>query len=227
MDVNYFLKKRTSFIRFYYDAAAKPFSDRKDAIENHQAPFDNPGYSDDGEPPFLDAWMDSDAARKVLGLSCVSLLSDSLKLYFHTLQTRVIWFGFEDKTGAFRNGFLAAYLEVLQEILDTDWSDCPADLGVIEQIVLARNRGQHAENIRDFDVTHDTRMMTKYPNAFFASEDELKSLPEWKDGIPSYLLPEVEVTREKLFRALEEVEKLADYIESRIGKADEWRMRSK
>lgn len=229
MDVNYFLKKRTKFIRFYYDAAAKPFADVKVAIENAEPPYDDaPPYDAScEEPPFLDDWMEAHAATNVLGLSCVSLLSDSLKLYFHALKTRVIGFGFWDEKQAFKSGFVHAYLDVLEEILDTDWSDCPAKLDVIEQIVLARNRGQHGESVRDFDVTHDHSTMRKYPNPFFTNKEELESLPEWKDEGSTFLLPAVEVTRAKLFGALDEVEKLAEYIESRFGKAFEWRTHAK
>lgn len=95
---------------------------------------------------------------------------------------------------------------------------------MIEQIILARNRGQHGETVHDFGVTHDHSTMKKYPNPFFANEEELQSLSEWKDEGSTFLLPAIEITREKLFSALDEVEKLAEYIETRLDKAYEWRM---
>jgi hypothetical protein len=136
MDVTYFLKKRTDFIRFYYEASVKPFETLKHQIDEKLPPFDDPPYSEDSEPPFLDEWMDADTAITVLGHSCLSMLSDSLKLYFQSLQNRVIGFDFENKNKAFKQGFPQAYKAVLGHILDTDWKDCPADFDLIEQVVL-------------------------------------------------------------------------------------------
>ena len=123
MNVVYFLKERTKFIRFYYDQCVTPFADMKRQIEEGAPPFDNPPYSEDPEPPYLDIWMDANTGIQVVGLSCASLLSDSLKLYFHNLQHRVLGFRFADaesEKGAFKKGFVAAYMEILGHILDTD-----------------------------------------------------------------------------------------------------------
>jgi hypothetical protein len=121
MDAAYFLKNRTAFIRFFYDEGAKAFADVKRKIEHELPPYDCPTYSESGEPAFLDEWMDAEAALDVLGLACISLLSDSLKLYFQTLRDRVIGFSFRNEKAAFRQGFPAAYLSALGEILETDW----------------------------------------------------------------------------------------------------------
>lgn len=58
MDATYFLKSRTAFIRFFYAESAKGFTDVKHRIENQLPPFDDPPYSEDGEPAFLaNGWM--------------------------------------------------------------------------------------------------------------------------------------------------------------------------
>lgn len=223
MDVVYFLKQRTNFIRSYYDQCVIPFNAIKDQIENQNPPFDNSPYSDDPEPPYLEEWMDAETGIQIVGLSSVSLLSDSLKLYFGTLQHRVIGFKFTDEKNAFSKGFVDAYSAVLGEILDTDWSDCPSDLKIIEQVVLARNRGQHGSNLLSFRVTHDQHTLKKYPLPFFMNENERESWIE--DGaVPSFLTPSMEITRASLFAAIEHVEKLADYIDARMDKATDWRM---
>jgi hypothetical protein len=228
VDVVYFLKERTNFIRFYYDQCVAPFAKIKHQIENQLPPFDDPPYSEDPEPPYLDKWMDADAGIQIAGLSCVSLLSDSLKLYFRNLQHRVIGFGFRDKESekkAFKEGFVAAYIGILGPILDTDWSDCPADLKIIEQVVLARNRGQHGGDLTSFHVSHDQHTLDKHPRPFFMNEDERESwMADDGTAASSLLMPSVEVTREGLFAAIEQVEKLADWIEGRMDKAADWRM---
>jgi hypothetical protein len=228
VDVDYFLKKRTNFIRFYYDQCVVPFAKIKHQIENELPPFDDPPYSEDSEPLYLDKWMEADAGIKIAGLSCVSLLSDSLKLYFGSLQHRVIGFSFGDEESekkAFKKGFVAAYTGVLGCILDTDWSDCSADLKLIEQVVLARNRGQHGGDLTSFLVSHDKRTLDKHPRPFFLNEYERESWMEDDGTGASWLLmPNVEVTREALFTAIEHVEKLAEWIEGRMDKAADWRM---
>lgn len=220
MDVVYFLKERTKFIRFYYEEAVKPFLERKSKIEDKEAPFDDPPYSEDPEPPYLDEWMEADTAANIVGLSCISLLSDTVKLYLNTLQTRVIGFAFTEEK-AHKDGFPPAFKAALGNILATDWSDCPADWAIIEQIVLARNRGQHGEHFGSFLVTHDGKTLEKHPSPFFVREEEKRA---WAEGERlAFLSPSITVTRENLFAAIDQVELLADWIEGRMDHASAWR----
>lgn len=85
----------------------------KIAIEEARPPFDRPPYSEDGEPPHLEEWLDADAALEMLGMACLSMLSDTLKLYFKTLQERVIGFSFDGPKTAFRDGFVPAYFSAV------------------------------------------------------------------------------------------------------------------
>jgi len=171
--------------------------------------------------------MDTQTAARVLGLSCVSLLSDRLKLYFAALEHRVVVYGFKDRRKALQSGFLPAHLRVLANILETDWSNSGVGLAFIEQIVLARNRGQHGENFGSFNVTHDEEMLRKDPNPFFANDDERRVWAAGAESPSSFLVPTIDVTREKLFAAIDEVERLADYIESRLDRVTSWRLRQR
>jgi hypothetical protein len=223
MDAVYFLKKRTDFIRFYYDTSAKPFAEVRRCIKEKLPPYDNPPSNEDPEPPYLKEWIDTATAEQILGLACVSLLSDSLKLYFQTLQRRVIGFAFEDERTAFKRGIVAAYVGALGDILETDWSDCPADFAVIEQIVLARNRGQHGGDLTTFDIAHDGKMLEKFPQPFFARADERENWSLEDGSLSSFLMPSIKVTRDNLFAALDHVERLAEWIDSRMERAWHWR----
>ncbi|MEO7825814.1 MAG: hypothetical protein ABIR60_01625, partial [Allosphingosinicella sp.] len=60
MDILFFLKLRTDFIRRHYHVAVAAFVEQKRLIEDAEPPFDNPPYSEDGEPPYLEEWMDAD-----------------------------------------------------------------------------------------------------------------------------------------------------------------------
>jgi hypothetical protein len=225
MNAIYFLKKRTSFIRFYYDESAKPFRDIQQKIELGHYPFDDPPYSEDPEPAFAEEWGAAETGAAVLGHSCVSLLSDTLKLYFQTLQRQVIGFKFgrEEELIAKWHGFVAAYKAALGHILDTDWTDCPASFDIIEQVVLARNRSQHGGSLTSFQVSHEGKTLRKHPRPFFASEWELKTWDACGGNENSLFAPTIEVSREKLFSAIQETETLADWIEGRMEKAWEWR----
>jgi len=176
MDATYFLKKRTKFIRYLYTEGTRPFGEIQRQIENSLPPYDDPPYSEDAEPPYLEDWMDAATARDVQAMACLSLLSDTLKLYFETLRSRVIGFDFsEPQKDVFRDGLVPAYRSVLGKILETDWRDCPAYLALIEQVVLARNRSQHGGSLSSLDVTHDAKTLTKHPRPFFVSENEYRT----------------------------------------------------
>ena len=83
MDVLYFLNKRTSFIRQFYERASAPFDERIRLIEAGEEPF-VPPYSEDGEPPFLEEWIEADESRDTLRHACISMLSVALHLFFQT-----------------------------------------------------------------------------------------------------------------------------------------------
>jgi hypothetical protein len=158
-------------------------------------------------------------------MACLSMLSDTLKMYLKTLQERVIRFSFGDRKAAFREGFVPAFLAALGEILDTDWSDCAVDRGLIEQIVLARNRGQHGEDLTSFTVTHDKATLEKHPRPFFVGGDEICALTSEPETLSSLLMPNIEVSAGGLERAIAEVEALGDYVEARLDRVQEWRRR--
>jgi hypothetical protein len=226
MDATFFLKRRTSFIRFFYNTSAAAFRSVQAKIEAKESPFDDPPYSEDPEPAYLEEWMEAETGVEVLGQSCVALLSDTLKLYFNTMRERVIGFKFGKDEGSIetKQGFVAVNKAALGVILDTDWADCPVRFNIIEQVVLARNRAQHGNHLSSLGVQHDKKTLEKHPEPFFASEDELNL---WKDGgghpDASFTAPSLKITRDNLFSAVAEIEHLADWIEGRLEKAWEWR----
>ena len=227
MDATYFLKNRTALIRSFYATGARGFVDLKAKIEAGEPPFDDPPYSEDPEPPYLSEWMDAETSLDILGMASLSMLSDSLKLYLNTLADRVIGFSFENRKAAFREGFVPAYFAALGEILATDWSDCPVDRGLIEQIVLIRNRGQHGEELSTFTVTLDAKMLEKHPQPFFVTEDEGSALTAEGGSLGSFLMPSIRITATGLERAIDEVNALADWIDSRLDRAHAWRIQQR
>ncbi len=223
MDLLFFLKLRTGFIRRHYDVAVAAFVEQKRLIDEAEAPFDNPPYSDDGEPPYLEEWMDAETSIQLVGMSCVSLISDTLKLYLNLLQRHQLRFVFTaQEARRLKKQFLATYLDALGEIYATDWSDSGVDFDVIEQVMLARNRGQHGTDLTSLHLTHDNRTLAKHPVPFFISEIETQSLGGTDAAWGGYLNPAIVITRDTLFAAIGEVEKFGDWIEDSGERARPW-----
>ena len=154
MDIEAFLKLRTTFIRYFYENSVKPFNEIKTAIENEEESY-IPPYSEDGEPPFLAEWMDADQGADAVGHVCISMLSSSLHLFLKAWVSRLekehgIKFNMDFKKKGWFSGYKRIFLE-LQLLL----SECTVDFDVIEQITLARNRVQHPEDL--------TVMRVEYP----------------------------------------------------------------
>lgn len=214
MDVLFFFKERTRFIRQFYDAAAAPFIQQKEAIEAGAAPFDNPPYTEDSEPAYLIEWIEASESLEVLGRTCLSMLSPSLQLFFKTWERQlgVQWDEAERKK-AFRKGFLNGYLICFEQASGVERKDCPADLDLIEQVILARNRDQHPEDITSMRVTHGRVNAGAPGHHFFMSDEDRAMFSDREMQKVLFLNPVVHVSRKQLFAAISEAEKLADWLE--------------
>ncbi len=220
MDVLYFLKERTGFIRRYYDTAAESFRETIRKIEAGETPFNDPPYSEDGEPPFLSEWLEADTGLDVSGRTCISMLSASLQLYFRTWERElgITWDDGERKK-AFKKGFLGGYRACFGQVLKLSWDDCSANLDLIEQVVLARNRDQHPDSISTMRVTHAYKDRKERGRLFFVSEVEHNMYDDPAMADISWMNPSVHVSRKLLFEALEQVETLAEWLEPRVFEA--------
>lgn len=222
MDVNYFLHERAEFIRHLYDTATAPMVETKRRIDGKESPFDNPPCSENGEPPYLDEWLQADAQIEVIGRTGVSMLSEALRQFFVNWERRAL---VGDRPclkacrKAFDDGFLAGYRACFADAFGLDWTACPADLAVVEQVVLARNRAQHADLVLDH-IAHDDTTRSKFPRPFFMRPDE----PTFDDGDPnSFMFPTLHINRETLFHAIAEVERLCSWLQEGIGQWEDKR----
>ena len=212
MDILFFFKERTGFIRRFYEDAGMVFEDRMATIEDGGAPYDHPPYSCDGEPPFLVEWIDAKNALEVLGLACVSILSASLNLYFVAWESKlgVTWEKNERKK-LFREKGLKGYVNEIEKLLKLQKGDCSTNVELLEQLTLARNAAQHPENINDLIPLYRRSDLKKHPRPFFMSDDE-SILLEGELADVSFLVPRVRVYREQLFRAIDEAESFVVWL---------------
>ncbi len=208
MDLDCFFKLRTQFIKQHYIQCRKNFDEIKHLIEAelppYIPPFFNPDF-DDCAPPFIDEWLDANLSINVVGLSCLSMLSNSLKAFLAETERH---FGYKlltnnSKKKTFKKGFLNGYKTVLGDVLSTNWSDCPVNFDIIEQIILARNDVEHSGDITSFRPSHGKKAIKKHPDLFFKN-DSASDVPWFKSDIV--------VTEEKLLGAIEEADKFISYI---------------
>lgn len=215
MNLSYFMRERTKIIRLFYEEGRVPFEQLKRQIEDGVPPFEPPPFNpeyDDSEPPFLSEWIEAEQTRELVGMLAVSLLSDTLKLYFEELE-REIGFEFISKKARedhFKQGFVPAYKQILEHIMGDKFYSCGVRFDIIEQVILARNDLSHNGRLITFSTKHNRKTLEKHPNPFFANDD-LRSeysnkCVQW-GGLP------IEVSRDRLLEAITEVEKLADWIQ--------------
>jgi len=87
---------------------------------------------------------------------------------------------------------------------------------LLEQVVLARNRDQHPDTITTMRVTHLYKHRRERGHLIFVSETERKMYADPETANIAWLNPAVHVSRELLLRAVEEVERLAEWLEGRM-----------
>jgi hypothetical protein len=213
----HFLKARTAFIRQFYEVTAAPYLERKRKIEAGEEPFEQP-YCDEyssGEPAYLEEWMEADGSLHVLAYACISMLAASLQLYFKTWESQFrIPAGDLFKAEFKKNGWLAGYKAYFAYYADINFGDCPANLELLEEVVLARNRVQHPEPTMNFKTHYSFNDLKKLSHPFFLDETDEHLLAEVDEGEKRWLLPPtLHVTGEKLIAAIEEVEKFCEWLE--------------
>ena len=217
MDVLFFFSERTRFLRQFYRMAARPFVERKRKIDDHEEPFEPP-YSEDGEPAYLAEWIEADESLHVLAYSCVSMLAGALHLYFESWvhQTgRPV--DVELKKKVFnKKGKIAGYGAHFLEKLGIDFGSCPADLKLLEEIILARNVVQHPPSITSNWTQYSNDDLQKLRKPFFLNEREASLLLDNRQDSPRYLFPTVHISEEQLFAAIGEAEKFAAWFEEQI-----------
>ena len=216
MDILAFLKDRTTFIRDFYDTASSPFRETMRKIEAGEAPFEPHLAKYDGEPPFTTEWIDANTSLEVLGRVCVSMLSAALKLYFNTWCSHLRIKTLPSEKALFKNGFLDGYKQLLGKRLSIEWSECPADFAVLEQVILARIRDQHPNSITRQSVSHRREDLAKFPQPFFMSETDQKIFADPELAGNRFFSFRVHVTAERLLAAIKEVETVADWLEPRL-----------
>lgn len=223
MDVLYFLRERLAFARMFSKESIGHFRSIQRRISEGEAPFDqlpegfDPEY---GEPAYLAEYEQAEESVDFLGQASLSFVSGSLTLYLREIRTeisRVRPVPKYDEKYARSNGVLAAHLQWFKSLgVDVTNADC--DLGLIEETVLTRNSIQHPNSIGFMSIQPTDKQKQKFPRPFFLHPIEERVLEEYREqGYEDTYQPRMmQVTQDQLFRAIDEVEKLAIWIEAQF-----------
>lgn len=218
MDIVAFLKLRTAFIRYFYENGVRPFNEMKTAIDRGEEPY-VPPYIEDGEPPFLDEWMDAEQAVDTVGHVCISMLSSSFQLFLKTWVSRLEQeLGIKFTVDFKKHGWFNGYKQIFS-VMEFPLSECTADLDIIEQVTLARNRVQHPDDLTELRVTHSKTDLRRFPRPFFASGAEMDmSVRDDDDSTTWWLRPSIKSERDKVLSAIDQIETLCSWLEKEFWK---------
>jgi hypothetical protein len=229
MDIARLLRERTDIIRLFYTRGQQAFVQMKLDIESEEGDWEPPQFNpdtDDGEPPFLAEWLQAEQTRELVGMLAVSLLSDTLKLYFEMMEKelRVQFTSIKERKATFKkHGFVEVYRQMLETITGAAYANCPVDFAMIEQVVLTRNAVAHNDDFFSFRTKHTEKTLKKHSNPFFV-DDAAATTPGAR---PSYAPLMVEVSEAKIMRTVDEVEKLADWVSASEEPIWEWRQKQR
>lgn len=181
-------------------------------IENGVEPY-TPSYSEDDEPPFLTEWLDAKAGLETCGHHALSMLSSSLQLYLKAWVDRLDrYHGMKFEINFKNKGWFNGYRGIINEV-GLNMSECPANLEIIEQIPLVRNRVQHPEELTSINISHSRSDLTKLSSPYFVQESELSLAVEQKRL--SWLFPPmIAPTKEKITEAINNVEMFCSWLEA-------------
>ena len=226
MDYLAFTRMRTRFLGEFFERASNPFHEIRRKIEAYEEPYEAPCGYEDTEPPFLSEFQEAGDALNVLGQSVASLLVQALKLYIehwiNELRNRAgdaqlakVGVGLHiDATykAAFKQGWFNGY-RAYCAALGVDWTAFPGDLGILEQLVLARNAVQHSNDITSVRVRQSEADAERYPAGFFADEFDL-ALNESMTPASSFLRPpRLDLSGDRLNRVFVEVDTFCAWLD--------------
>ena len=218
MDLRFFLAQRVSFIRWFYEMSSVPFVERKRQISAADEPF-IPPLGDTSEPPFLAEWIDAEESLQLLGRLCLSTLTSVFHLYLKTTVGRVGVTLDASDNAAFKNGWFAGYQAYFARRHCIQFADSPCGLRLFEEIVLARNRTQHPDSITNCRAHYSISDLEKLCTPTLIQENFASTFCDWNEEEHIWFAaPPIDVTKEKLFAALLEVERFAGWVERELQK---------
>ncbi|MCY0389924.1 hypothetical protein OVY01_22555 [Robbsia sp. Bb-Pol-6] len=201
MEVGVFLKERVHFIRQFYAMSAGPFIERKRLIDAQEEPF-VPPYSEDGEPPFNYEWLEADTSLHVLGYSCVTMLSGTLKAFFKTWEELLCITRLKnDPVDEIfkKNGFIEGYRVLFEDRLGISFAASGVEFELLKNIVITRNNVQHAEELTKIRSSFLEKDVENGKRPYFSDDQKALSLVRVKNGtdVKWVTVPQIAVSSDR------------------------------
>jgi hypothetical protein len=206
MDFLYMVNRKLAFVEFYYSTASKCFLVEMEKIDQHQPPYDV-FDGENGDPPFVDEYVEFSDGLRTLGNQTLSLVSVVLQEYLGAL-TQQLGLGQPPKMKG--KGIFQRYCQLFLEKTGVDVTKLGADCGLIEEVFLARNLIQHGGDIGTNWIYQDEEYAKKYPKAEFANRSWVEMMGDGTD--PIIVAAPLEITVEKITKAIAEVRKFCAAI---------------
>ncbi|WP_431786417.1 hypothetical protein [Vibrio harveyi] len=211
MDIQVFTNERLKFARFFYLEGVKPFKSIQSLIESEQEPY-VPTYDESGEPQYIYEWIQAQDGIEAVGLASLSMLSSALQLYMNGWLDRI-----EAPKGIVavsRKGNKGWFHALKDGIAShgVDFAQCPIDVDVLEQLVLARNRTQHSEDITSNSVNHLKQDLDKFQSHVFVKPSDVPRINDRFNWV------RVHVDESNFSQAAESVEMFCKWLERQYWK---------
>jgi hypothetical protein len=212
MDILAHLNDRLDFIMRFYDQAAVPSETIKRKIEAHEDPYvPQCAPGDHDGPEYLSEWVETDNCLQTLGQCSLSLVEKALHDYLVEFIARER--GDPDLYKKGGGGWLGCFERFLEDRTQFRWSASPVDRSQIEQINLSRNDFTHDPDLQGIRPRQTDYHFKKHPITRFADDLDLATMTA-EDGTPEVPLS-LNVTREKLILAVDDVRKFCTFVEAR------------
>lgn len=215
MDFLYMLNTKLRFVDFFYRTASGCFLMEMAKMERYDHPYDT-FDSENDEPPWVDEYTEFSDGLRTLGNQTLSLLSVVLQEY---LAAATAQRGLGQPPKVKGQGIFQRYGQLILDKTGLDITKLDCDCLLIEEMFLARNLIQHANDIGTNWIYLDKEYAEKFPKAEFANQSWI-GLGE-DEGASVTMASPIEITGDKIEKAIAEVGKLCGAIEAEFLKAAE------
>jgi hypothetical protein len=215
------LKDRLAFLGRFYNKAARPFDDTLRKYTSLQGQY--------GDGPVDSDWREAQKCLQLLRQCCLSLVAKAIQDYLFYFITREVNASKPDGSKIFAlnlqgKSWFKRYEQFLLTRTGFRWENSPVGRHQIEQIILCRNDFLHDHNL---DGNQPEQLHSKkYPDSRFADplERAIHAALATEDGKALMLAlgreepssSSLSVTREELFRAINDVEEYCTFVETQM-----------
>jgi hypothetical protein len=182
------LNSKLCFIEFFYSTASKCLQAEMDKIEQHEPPYDkfNP---ENGDPPFVDEYIEFSDGLRTLGNQTLSLVSVVLQEYLAAVTDQL---GPGKPPKMKGKGIFQRYCQLILEEAGVDITKLGADCVLVEEVFLVRNLIQHGGDIGTNWIYQDKEYAKRYPKAQFANRSWIEAMVDETD--PEIVAAPLEIT---------------------------------